>query len=117
SQVADGEVGDVHAAAAPFAVPGFLPEELGKGAIDVLLESILEEFCVRGGFRVRDALPKLRVIHGPDGLTAPRQAVAVATVRAGDVILQVQGAARSHGSAFLADRYVRRAPVIEILDG
>ena len=66
--MADGEVGNVHAAAAPFAVAVFLPEKLGEGAIDVVLESFLEEFRVRGRFRVRDALAQLLVIHGPDGL-------------------------------------------------
>ena len=65
---------------------------------------------------MRDALAKPLLIHGPDGLTASRQAVAVSTMRTGDVVSQVQGAARSHGSAFLAYRDVRRPPVIEILD-
>ena len=37
----------------------------------------------------------------------------MAAVRAGDVVLQDQGAARSHGSAFLADGNVRGAAIIE----
>ena len=41
----------------------------------------------------------------------------MAAVRAGDVVLQDQGAARSHGSAFLADGNVRGAAIIETRQG
>ena len=107
--MADREVGNVHAAAAPSAVAVFFAEQLRDGAIDMLFQSLFEKFLVRRGFRVGNALAQPLVVHVANGAAAPRHAVAVAAVRAGDVVLQDQGAARADGSAFLADRNVRRA--------
>ena len=117
SQVADREVGDVHAAASSFAVAVFLAEEFGERAVDVVLQSLLEQFRPRCGLRVGDALSELRFIHGPNGAAAARQTVAVAAVRAGDVVLEEQRAACPYGGGFLADRDMSRPPVFEIPDG
>ena len=42
-QMADAEVGDVHAAAAALAVAIFLAEQFGDGAIDVVFQNFFEQ--------------------------------------------------------------------------
>ena len=113
AQMADREVRNVHAAAAPPAIAILFAEQLRDGAIDMLFQSLIEKFLVTHGLRVRNALPQLLIRHVAQGAASARQAVAVAAVRAGDVILQDQGAARSHGSAFLPDGDVRGTAIIE----
>ena len=116
AEMADGEVGDVHRAAAPAAIAVVLAEQLADGAIDMFFQRRFEQVLVLGGRAVRHALAKLLVGHLADGDGALGQALAVAAVGAGDVVGQLQRAAGAGGGAFLADRNVRRAAVIVVAD-
>ena len=116
AEVADGEVSDVHRAAAATAVAVVLAEQLADGAIDVFLQRGFEQVLVLAGRAIRHALAKLLIGHLADGDGALGQAFAVAAVRAGDVVGQLQRAAGAGGGAFLADRHVRRAAVVVVAD-
>ena len=116
AEVADGEVGDVHPAAAAVAVAVVLAEQFADGAIDVVFQRRFDQVFVLGGLAVRHALAELLVGHLADGDGALGEAVAVAAVGAGDVVGQLQRAAGAGGGAFLADRDVRRAAVVEVAD-
>ena len=116
TQVTDGEVGNVHGAAAPAAIAVVLAEQLADGAIDVLLQCGFEQFVGLRGGALWHALAKLLLGHLADGDGALGQALAMAAVGAGDVVGQLQRAAGPGSGAFLADRDMRRAAVVVVAD-
>ena len=73
-----------------------------------------DEIFVLVGLAVRHALAELFVGHLADGDGALGKTYAVAARGAGDVVGQFERAARAGGGAFLADRDVRWAAVVEI---
>ena len=112
AEVARREVADVHPAAATGAVARLLAEELGDDVVDVLLERRLQQLVARAAGRGRDAGAQLVVGHPADRRESLGDGVAVAAVRARDVVVDAEQAARSHGRCLLADRDVRRAAVL-----
>ena len=108
------EIGDVHRAAAAPTIAVVLAEEFANRAIDVLFQGGLNQILVAGGLAVGNAPAQLLVRHLADGNRSLGQTFAVAAMGAGDVVHQLQGAARSGGGAFLAHGNVRRAAIIKI---
>ena len=111
AQLAGREVGDVHAAAASPAVALVLAEELGDGAVDVLLQRRRDQPGAVRGAAARHAGLELLVAHLADGREALGDGVAVAAVGAGDAVRGPQHRGGAHGRALLADRDVRRPAV------
>ncbi len=117
TQVAGGEVADVHAATAAPAVALVLAEQLGDHLVQVLLERRVQE-CVAG--RVtgrRRARAQLLVGHLAQGGVALRDRVAVPAVGAGHVVGDPQDGRRADGRRLLADGHVRRAAVVVAGEG
>ena len=112
AQMAGREVADVHAAATSPAVAFFLAEQLGDGLVDVLLERVGEQTFAGRCLRPGRAGPQGILRHRPDRGEALGDCVAVAAVRAGDVVVGAKGAAGADGRRLLADRNVGRAAVV-----
>ena len=102
--------------AAAAAIPVLLAEQFANGAIDVFLHRGFDEVLAPAGRGIRHALAELVVGHLAEGDRALGEALAVAAVCAGDVVGQLQRATRAGGRAFLPDRDVRRAAVVELAD-
>jgi len=83
----------------------------------VLLQGGLQELRVAVALRARDAGPKGLVGHRPNGRESLGDGVAVTAVRAGDVVVGTQDAARPDGRRLLADRDVRRAAIVVAGEG
>ena len=84
--MADAEVGDVHAAAATLAVTGFLAEEFGDGAEDVILHDRFAQLLAGEGGEFRAAGVQLLFTHVLDRVESLGDRVAVAAVGAGDEV-------------------------------
>ena len=61
AEMPDGEIGDVHRAAAALAIAVFLAEQFANHAIDVLFKRGFEQFLVLRCFAIRHAL--ISVVH------------------------------------------------------
>ena len=107
------EVGDVHAAAAPAAVALFLAEQLGHGAVEVLLHGAVQHalavaHVVLGGV-LADELGQLRHVALLQREGALGDGVPVAAVGGGDVVIGIDGADGADRDGLLADGQMRRA--------
>src|SRR5581483_11935872 len=116
AEVADGEVGDVHRTAATATVAVVVAEQFADGAIDMFFKRGFDEVLVFGALEIGHAHAELFVGHLADGDGALGETFAVAAVRAGDVIAELQGGADAGRRAFLADGDVGGATVVEIAD-
>ena len=110
----DAEIRDVHRTTATFAITFLLAEQFADHAINVLFERGFEQILVLVGLAMRHAAFQLLVAHFADGDRAFREAFAVAAMRAGDFVADVQHRARARRRAFLPDRNVRRPAIIKI---
>ena len=71
AEMADGEVGDVHRAAAPATIAVVLAEQLADRAVDVLLERRLEQLLAAVGAAVGNARAQLQLRSSARKATVP----------------------------------------------
>ena len=114
AEVTHAEVRNVHAAAAAFAVTGFLTEQFGDRAVDVVFHDRIAQFLAGEARIFRAAFAQLGVVHAHDRMETLGDGVAVAAVRGGDLVGDLQRGADARRRGFLTDRQVGRAAVFVV---